>query len=72
MVTGIDTGSPGSRREPRLQRPCVLRGERLGRIGWRVLRCARFAQDGDKIRLDFTRTYSDGSSKDFFADVTLR
>ena len=27
---------------------------------------------GDKIQLDFTRTYSDGSSKDFFADVTLQ
>ncbi|MEO6042397.1 MAG: hypothetical protein ABIQ47_00580 [Tepidiformaceae bacterium] len=27
---------------------------------------------GDKIRLDFTRTYSAGSSTDFFADVTLQ
>lgn len=72
VVTGIDTGSPAANAElgysDLIYYVDNVSVESVGAF-CDVLRSRK---TGDKIRIDFTRTYSDGTSKDFFANVALQ
>ena len=72
MVTGIDTGSPADAANLGYS-DLVYYVENISvQSAGTFCDVLRSRKAGDKIRVDFTRTYSAGSSKDFFADVTLR
>lgn len=72
VVTGIDTGSPAANAELGYSDLVYyVDNVSVGSVG-AFCDVLRSRKTGDKIRIDFTRTYSDGSSKDFFANVALQ
>ena len=72
MVTGIDTGSPAAAASLGYRDLAYyMENVSVESVG-AFCDVLRSRKTGDKIQVDFTRTYSDGSSTDFFADVTLQ
>ena len=72
MVTGIDTGSPAAAASLGYSDLVYYVDSVSVESAGAFCDVLVLRKTGDKIRLDFTRTYSDGSSKDFFAGVTLQ
>ena len=72
MVTGIDTGSPAAAASLGYRDLAYYMDNVSVQSAGAFCDVLGSRKTGDKIRGDFTRTYSDGSSKDFFADVTLQ
>ena len=72
MVTGIDTGSPAAAASLGYSDLVYFVDNVSVESVGAFCDVLRSRKTGDKIRLDFKRTYSDGRSKNLFADVTLQ
>ncbi|MEP7215773.1 MAG: trypsin-like peptidase domain-containing protein, partial [Anaerolineaceae bacterium] len=72
VVTGVDTGSPAAAASLGYSDLVYyLDNVSVESVG-AFCDVLRSRKTGDKLRIDFTRTFSDGSAKDFFAEVTLQ
>ncbi len=72
VVTGIDTGSPAASANIAYSDLVFDVDNVAVKSVGAFCDVLRSRKTGDKIRIDFTRTFSDGSAKDFFAEVTLQ